>query len=149
MKAFFYHDISTHVFYNLNKVLLIFPLFDTKINWLARNHLASNFIQKSSGILVNPQTVPSMSGIFPADGFKLKFCKRAAMHKNIVFLAKVSPAQSLRPAPKGREASFLTDKFPLKSKYRSGLKLSGSFQSSLSVCKAKRLASAKVFLGMS
>lgn len=69
------------------------------------------------------------------------------MHKNIVFLAKVSPAQSLLPAPNGNETSFFKFNVPFEERNRSGLKFSGSPQTSLSLCTAKSPAMMTVSLG--
>jgi len=66
-----------------------------------------------------------------------------------VFLENVSPAHNRRPAPKGKEKSFLVEKFPLKSKNLSGLKFSGSFQSSLSLFKENKFVIPKEFFGIS
>ena len=85
--------------------------------------------------------------LFP-EGFKLKFCNRAVAHKNIVFLENVSPGHKRRPALNGKEKSFLMESRPLKSKNLSGLKFSGSFQSSLSLCNECKPASEKVPSGI-
>lgn len=86
--------------------------------------------------MTNPQRVAFRSGSFFSGYLKLKFCKIAVKHKNIVFLAKVSPAQSRFPAPNGRLKSFFRHNFPSSSKNLSGLNTSGSFQIRFSLWKA-------------
>lgn len=65
-----------------------------------------------------------------------------------MFLAKVSPAQSLLPAPKGSEKSFFKSSWPFLFKNLSGLKFSGSTQTSFELCNEKSPASTIVSLGI-
>lgn len=80
-------------------------------------------LKRYSGIYrIKPVHVFEGKGISLSSGVAiLKFCMIADATKNIVFLANVSPAQSLFPAPNGSDLSSFGENFPNESKNRSGL----------------------------
>lgn len=103
------------------------------MNHMNFDHLVKNLNRYSFAYRTRPVHVFEGRGTFSFSVDEiLKFCMIADATMNKVFLANVSPAQSLLPAPNGNDLSNLGDNFPRVSKNRSGLNRSGRFHVSSS-----------------